>query len=159
MREVLAITNALADEGRLRAVLALGSGELCVCQLVELLGLAPSTVSKHLTILKQARVVEARKQGRWIYYSLPSDDAPAPVREALAWVLRSLTGQHSADKSRLKEILKIDPEILCKRQMQGLRCCSSVPATPAAARWRKAGRAISKPRRLTPTRPESSRTR
>ena len=51
MKEVLAITKALADENRLRVVLFLRGGEMCVCQIVEMLGLAPSTVSKHLDIL------------------------------------------------------------------------------------------------------------
>jgi len=49
MRELLAITNALADESRVRALVALTRGRLCVCQIAELLQLAPSTVSKHLS--------------------------------------------------------------------------------------------------------------
>jgi DNA-binding transcriptional ArsR family regulator len=48
----------------------LTSGELCVCQVTEVLQLAPSTVSKHMSILRQAGLVEARKEGRWIYYRL-----------------------------------------------------------------------------------------
>ena len=71
MREVLAITNALADESRVRALMALTGGQLCVCQIAELLQLAPSTVSKHLYILRQGGLVESRKKGRWIFYSLP----------------------------------------------------------------------------------------
>jgi len=61
------LTKALADESRVRAVLALRQGELCVCQITELFGFAPSTVSKHLSILFQANLVESRKDGRWIY--------------------------------------------------------------------------------------------
>jgi ArsR family transcriptional regulator len=53
MREFMNITKALADENRVRTLLALRKGELCVCQTTEL-GLAPSTVSKHLSILYQA---------------------------------------------------------------------------------------------------------
>ena len=64
------ITKALADENRVRVLLALRKGELCVCQITELFGLAPSTVSKHLSILFQADLVESRKDGLWIYYSL-----------------------------------------------------------------------------------------
>ena len=48
MREFMNITKALADENRVRALLALRKGELCVCQITELFGLAASTVSKHL---------------------------------------------------------------------------------------------------------------
>ena len=51
MREFLEAAKALADANRVRALLALEGGELCVCQIVALLGLAPSTVSKHLSVL------------------------------------------------------------------------------------------------------------
>jgi ArsR family transcriptional regulator, arsenate/arsenite/antimonite-responsive transcriptional repressor len=67
MRDRLDVLKALADETRLRALCALRGGELCVCQLIALLELAPSTVSKHLSILRAARLVESRKEGRWIY--------------------------------------------------------------------------------------------
>ncbi len=70
---MLAITNAHADESRVRELLALRHGQLCVCQIVELPQLAASTVSKHLSILWQAGLVESRKTGRWVYYMIPED--------------------------------------------------------------------------------------
>ncbi len=110
--------KALGDETRIRAVLALRDNELCVCQIVELLELAPSTVSKHLQILKEAGLVESRKKGRWVYYRLSESDARGVPSAALNMILT--TAQHSqlakADKQRLKEILKLDPEDLCERQ-------------------------------------------
>ena len=116
MRDVLSITKALADGNRLRVLMALTGGELCVCQIVELLGLATSTVSKHMSILRQARLVEGRKDGRWMYYRLPDRGAPKPVREAIAWVRRSLaeSPQTVQDKRKLERILAMDPEELCK---------------------------------------------
>ena len=84
MREFMNITGALGDETRVRTLLALRKGELCVCQITELFGLAPSTVSKHLSILYQAGLVEARKEGRWMYYRLPGKEAPASVQLAAA---------------------------------------------------------------------------
>ena len=63
MRDLMAVTKALADENRVRILMALEPKELCVCQIVELLDLAPSTVSKHMAILKQARLVD-EPQGR-----------------------------------------------------------------------------------------------
>ena len=74
MRKFLNITKALSDEGRVRVLMFLREGELCVCEIVEMLGLAPSTVSKHLAILQQAELIDSRKDGRWIYYRLA--DAP-----------------------------------------------------------------------------------
>ncbi len=143
MREVLAITNALADESRVRAVVALmRHGRLCVCQIAELLQLAPSTVSKHLSILRQGGLVDAQKIGRWIYYFIPDQPDPS-VRQTLDWLKGALAKDKrvAEDAKRLKEILNEDPEEICRRQLGKSKCCSSAPATPAAVRWPKAGRA------------------
>ena len=118
MRDFITITKALADENRVRALLALRGGELCVCQITELFSLAPSTVSKHLSVLFQARLVDSRKEGRWIYYRLPGKKAPPVVREALDWIENALAEnpQVLKDNRQLKKILKLDPAELCKRQ-------------------------------------------
>jgi DNA-binding transcriptional ArsR family regulator len=110
--------KALGDETRMRAVLALRERELCVCQIVELLELAPSTVSKHLQILKEAGLVESRKKGRWVYYRLSESDANGVPNAALNMILTTAQHTHLAktDRRRLKEILKLDPEDLCERQ-------------------------------------------
>ena len=86
----MAVAKALADENRVRVLLTLCGRELCVCQIIEMLGLAPSTVSKHMAILKQARLVESRKEGRWMFYRLAGEDAPTEAREATALVSRLL---------------------------------------------------------------------
>ncbi len=121
MRDFLSITKALADENRLRLLLALRGGELCLCQLIELLGLAPSTVSKHMSVLWGARLADRIKRGRWSYYCLAGEDAPAPVREALRWVTTNLDAVPRAveDTARLEAIMKMDPEKLCLRQRLG----------------------------------------
>jgi len=114
----MALTKALADEKRVRMLLALRGGELCVCQITELFGLAASTISKHLSILYQAGLVDSRKDGRWIYYSLRAKGASAPARDAIRWVARSLAEDSRTleDAARLKKILAMDPVELCKRQ-------------------------------------------
>jgi len=119
MREIMNITKALADDNRVRTLLALRQGELCVCQITELFGLAPSTVSKHLSILSQAGLVESRKDGRWIYYQLPGKKAPVAVTEAIDWIEKALADnpQAAEDQRTLKRILKQDPAELCKRQI------------------------------------------
>lgn len=145
MRQLLAITGALADESRIRALLALARGPLCVCQIVELLQLAPSTVSKHLAVLRQAGLVDARKEGRWMYYSLPGK-ANLLIQETLAWIENSAAKDPGIvkDARTLEAILKEDPEELCRRQMGKSQSCSSAPATHAEAKWRKDGRAGSR---------------
>ena len=120
MFEFLNITKALAEENRVRILLALEGRELCVCQIIELLNLAPSTVSKHMALLRQARLVDGRKDGRWMYYRLADENSPTEVNTAIAWVKTSLAGNERirADAKRLNNILKIDREVLCSRQTQ-----------------------------------------
>ena len=123
MRDLMAVTKALADESRVRMLLALEPGELCVCQIVELLRLAPSTVSKHMSILKQARLVESRKEGRWMFYRLADEDGLAEAKEmsALVFRLTAADARRREDARRLKQILKMDRDELCKQQSQ-CRC-------------------------------------
>jgi ArsR family transcriptional regulator, arsenate/arsenite/antimonite-responsive transcriptional repressor len=118
MRELMAVVKALADENRVRILLALRPGELCVCQIVELLRLAPSTVSKHMAILKQARLVEGRKEGRWMFYRLNEADASLEAKELTVVVCRLLADDPRAreDAKRLKQILKLDRDELCRKQ-------------------------------------------
>jgi DNA-binding transcriptional ArsR family regulator len=84
------IAKALGDESRVRAMLSLRDGELCLCQIIDLLGLSPSTISKHMDILQQAGLVERRKEGRWHYFRLADRQASPVVRRAIKWVLESL---------------------------------------------------------------------
>jgi DNA-binding transcriptional ArsR family regulator len=125
MWDFMAISKALADENRVRMLLSLRKQELCLCQIVELAGLAPSTVSKHMSILRQARLVESRKEGRWQYYRLAGSKASPGVREAIEWVRNSLATdpQVVADAKRLEQILKINPQELCENQGLPSRAC------------------------------------
>ena len=110
--------KALADETRLRALCALRGQELCVCQLIEMLQLAPSTVSKHLTILKDAGLVDSRKNGRWVYYR-ESDFARADLPPALlGHLVDSLSASETmrSDAVSLAHIVKLSPDKLCERQ-------------------------------------------
>jgi DNA-binding transcriptional ArsR family regulator len=119
----MAALKALADENRVRVLLAVQTQELCVCQIVELLGLAQSTVSKHLSILNQARLVSARKEGRWIFYRAADGDSPIEAREIGRLIARLLADSPEAgeDAKRLKQIVKIDRDELCRSQSR-CRC-------------------------------------
>lgn len=121
MQQFMAITKALSDPSRVRILLALRKGELCVCQITELFGFAPSTISKHLSILHQGGLILSRKSERWVYYRLPDRSAPVAVRQALGWVHKSLakTVEAAADGKKLNQILKTDLAVICRRQ----RCC------------------------------------
>ncbi|TKB24787.1 winged helix-turn-helix transcriptional regulator [Desulfopila sp. IMCC35006] len=70
MKTFIRVMKALSDPNRVRVVKLLQAKELCVCEIQEVLGLAQSTVSKHLKILEDAGLVERQRQGTWIIYSL-----------------------------------------------------------------------------------------
>ncbi len=107
MRSVLRVTKALSDGQRVRILMLLRGGELCVCRIVEVLALAPSTVSKHLSLLNEADLVEMRKEGRWAYYRLPRGEARKTIRPVLSWLKTTLgtTDAVTRDAERLKKIL------------------------------------------------------
>jgi len=117
MRDLMDVLKALADENRLRALRALQSGELCVCQLIALLDLAPSTVSKHLSILRAARLVESRKDGRWLHYRLSSGFRAPSTRKVLSLLFADMdrTTRGIDDRRRLAHICREDTEKLCRR--------------------------------------------
>ena len=73
LRKVARWFHALADETRLQIIELLVEGEQCVCDLTDMLGCAQSRLSFHLKTLKDAGLVEDRREGRWIYYSLNSE--------------------------------------------------------------------------------------
>ena len=116
MKDFITITKALADENRVRILTALESRELCVCQLIALLQLAPSTVSKHLWILKQAGLIDLRKEGRWSYYRLANQNPSKLVATTLSWTLTATQtcSQTRKDQEKLQEILKMEPDELCQ---------------------------------------------
>ena len=114
MRDFMTTAKALSDRNRVRTLMFLRDGQLCVCQIIEMLGLAASTVSKHMNILYQADLVESRKEGRWIYYRLPDSPGTA-VQGALRWIQDALARDQQvlADAKRLKMVKKMDKEQLC----------------------------------------------
>jgi len=116
------LTKALADEHRLRIMALLYPQELCVCQILELFDIAPSTLSKHLSILKQAGLISARKEGRWVYYRWPEQPAPE-VALTLAWLAQTVVRDAVAvaDQQRLQPVLALDPIDLCRQQNDN--CC------------------------------------
>ncbi|GMR15428.1 MAG: hypothetical protein BMS9Abin30_1056 [Gammaproteobacteria bacterium] len=110
MDELLGITKALSDKTRVRALMSVKDGELCLCQIIQLLGLSPSTVSKHMNVLQQARLVERRKEGRWHFYRLAAGEGNPVARHALNWIVAELRGEATivADAKKIREVRKQD---------------------------------------------------
>jgi arsenate reductase/ArsR family transcriptional regulator len=105
LRRYEAVMKAVADPTRVRILKMLEPGELCVCQIIAVLGLSPSTISKHLSLLKSAGLVNDRKEKKWVHYSLDrgSDDPHVAgiLRELSTWLEHDAVIQ--GDRRRLAE--------------------------------------------------------
>ena len=119
MEQTLFTAKALSDASRLRVLaMLMERDELCVCQITALLNLSTATVSKHMSILHGAHLVDSRKEGRWVFYSL-ARGFPASLRE---WLVDSMAGSRevAADRSQLESVLSCDRAILRQRQKAGV---------------------------------------
>lgn len=89
--------KALADETRLLLLMLIEqSKELCVCELTSALALSQPKISRHLALLREHQIIQARRQGKWMYYRL---------NEALPrWQLAAIQGASHACGEQLKNI-------------------------------------------------------
>jgi ArsR family transcriptional regulator, arsenate/arsenite/antimonite-responsive transcriptional repressor len=94
--------RALADPIRLRLVNLLAGREICVCFLVEILGMSQPKISRHLAYLRRAGLVAARNEGKWVHYRLvePTDETAAEILRATVRRLRERP-QMRRDEARL----------------------------------------------------------
>ena len=136
MRDFELALKAAGDPTRTRILKLLQGGPLCVCQVQAVLRLSPSTVSKHLTILRYAGLVEDRRDGKWIEYAL-RNQGPNPFATAVRSMLRGSLDHDPivlADRERLREIKAIPL----------VELCVTLPVRPAppskSARFRRAGK-------------------
>ena len=93
--------RALADRTRLRIINLIGQGEICVCFFVEVLQVRQSTISRHLAYLRKAKLVDARRDGKWIHYKiahLPDRDAAHVFDEVRAWLARDKEMRRDREK-------------------------------------------------------------
>jgi len=93
LRQYETVMKAVADPTRVRILKMLEGGEFCVCQIIAVLALSPSTVSKHLFLLKSAGLVNDRKEKKWVHYSLDLENDNTYA----SGILRSLSGWLARD--------------------------------------------------------------
>lgn len=115
LRELEAALKAAGDPTRTRILKLLEAGPLCVCQVQAVLGLAPSTVSKHLTLLKAAGLLTDRRDGRWIHYALATEERNPYARAVLALLRGPLDREPRIleDRRRLRGVKAVPVEALC----------------------------------------------
>jgi ArsR family transcriptional regulator len=94
---------ALADPTRLRLLNLMAGREVCVCYFVEILRQGQPKISRHLAYLRRAGIVSARRQGKWMHYSISLVADPA-ADSILSAVLASLR----ADKRMQADVAKLD---------------------------------------------------
>ena len=82
-RELETALKAAGDRNRLRILHMLAEGPLCVCQIVAVLDLTQPTISKHLSVLKNAGLIEDEKRGKWVFYEIASGIKKDPARRRL----------------------------------------------------------------------------
>jgi arsenate reductase/ArsR family transcriptional regulator len=132
MRDFELAMKAVGDPTRTRILKLLEGGGLCVCQVQAVLGLAPSTVSKHLTTLRLAGLVEDRRDGKWIEYRL-TDESRNPHAKPVLGLLRGPLDRDPAvlsDRKRLRKVKAIPMTELCSLPAAKV----PMPAQPARPR-------------------------
>lgn len=73
MRGVIEFLKIIADDTRLKIILMLSQRDMCVCEIMQELGMSQPAVSHHLRVLKKEKIVSDDKDGRWVFYSLNED--------------------------------------------------------------------------------------
>jgi len=109
MRKFVNIFKALADETRFRVLKLLQQRELCVCELMQVLGMSQPRISRHLSVLKNAGLVNERRQGRWIHYSLKKEWIEKEIK-LLFKAMLALGNDEAvikADQERLKRAFRL----------------------------------------------------
>ncbi len=103
MDKVVQLYKALGDENRLRILNLLRGGELCVCKIMDALSMPQSRASRHLAYLKNAGLVQDRRDGPWIHYSM--SEASTPLARKVMETLDLLAGDNpvfASDREKLK---------------------------------------------------------
>jgi len=115
MKATAQIFKALSDETRLRIMALLVSGrELCVCDIMAALNLPQSTVSRHLSYLRNTGLVDDRRQGIWMYYRINKEGGKHGVDLfPLLAAMLSEADQAAGDRQRLEEHLTTKGENVC----------------------------------------------
>jgi ArsR family transcriptional regulator len=100
--DMVGLFAALADRTRLRLLNLMDGREVCVCYLVEILRQGQPKISRHLAYLRKAEIVTARREGKWMHYSIerPGDERANAVLDATLLSLKS-DREMQADLARL----------------------------------------------------------
>ncbi|MDD3627775.1 MAG: metalloregulator ArsR/SmtB family transcription factor [bacterium] len=110
MKKYVKILSALADDTRLSIILILASGERCVCEIEDILKIEQSRVSHALTILKNADIIDFKKEGKWRIYFISTSFKKLKIFPAITKDIQL----NKTIKKRLEVLSKISRKEMCK---------------------------------------------
>jgi ArsR family transcriptional regulator, arsenate/arsenite/antimonite-responsive transcriptional repressor len=112
MRDLIKVFKALSDPNRIRILKMLEARHLCVCEITDILKLAPSTVSKHLSLLRDVDFILDEKDGKWVNYSLNTSLTTKYINELLPLIKKWLP-EDDKIKSDLIHVKSVDRNHVC----------------------------------------------
>jgi ArsR family transcriptional regulator, arsenate/arsenite/antimonite-responsive transcriptional repressor len=109
MKKIANIFKALSDDTRLRVIKLLQERELCVCELMQVLEMSQPRISRHMSVLKNAGLVEDRREGKWVHYSLRKETQGKEIKILLdaMVVMANDDAVIKADKKNLKKAIRL----------------------------------------------------
>ncbi len=113
LEDLIIVLKALSDKNRIRILKMLERKSLCVCEITEILGLAVSTTSKHLSILKEARLIFEQKEGKWVNYHLNSAAQNKYIKETLP-LFKTWLNQDETISGDLEKVDRVSRVDLCR---------------------------------------------
>ena len=113
MRSFINIFKALSDRNRVRILKMLEIRPLCVCEITFILNIATSTVSKHLSILREAGFIVDEKDGKWVEYKLNANSDNPDVKQQLS-LLPGWLNDDEVIKTYKTRVKEADRNIICK---------------------------------------------
>ena len=111
-REYVNVFKALSDPNRIRIVKMLSERELCMCEIREMLNLSNSTVSKHLTILRDANLLLDSKDGKWVNFQL-NDKSEQKFIRSIITIIKNSFEDDEAIQEDLKKVHRVNRKKIC----------------------------------------------
>jgi ArsR family transcriptional regulator len=112
MKELVKVLKAASDESRIRILNMLRMRPLCVCEIAEVMGLAQSTVSRHLKQLEECGLLQRAKDGLWVEYRLATPPGDSVQGGVLA-LLQAELGRKPSLASDESRALAVDRREIC----------------------------------------------
>ncbi len=114
MRELVKVFKALGDKNRLRILKMLQHKKMCVCELAAALGISQPSVSRHLSLMRDAGLVTDERNGPWIDYALCEENIN-PYTQAIMSHLSEWINDDPYVKGDLKKVKSMKREELCRK--------------------------------------------